>query len=102
MTEKVSCKFLSYGDNEHLFDAVVEVVPRVGEFFIKDVDINDDWKQKFYIVRAVTTTLGNYVYVHLEQQDVDKEREKAEAIDRIMEDLKQKVEKHGIQANSEI
>lgn len=100
----INIELLEYESNKPLGETnKCDVVPRVGEYFILDEDIKEDWKKKFYIVRAVTHTLSGSIIVHIEYHDVDKAKEAQEK----WEELRNKVMKtargvagHGIQEKS--
>lgn len=77
---------MEYGTNVDLGTITIPFIPRVGEFLINDEGIKEDWKSRFYVVRAVTYTAGGHVVIHIERQDVD-------AIKKHEEEIKEKLSK---------
>ena len=68
---------MEYGPNNKLFEENVSAsgVPNVGDYIIADKYCPADWKDKMYIVRAVTRFFSDDVAVHVEKFNVDDEKE---------------------------
>ena len=75
-----SISFREYGNDDHIGNRDMVAVPRVGEFFIWDETITEDWKKKFYIVRAVSYTLGSEIIVLIEKYDLDEAVRRTEEV----------------------
>ena len=85
-------KFLSYGSNEELLSTDLDHIPAIGDFMMLTETIRPNWKDHFYIVRAVTHLLDNSVQIHLEKYNPDEQKD-------ILSKLKEKFnEKYGSEA----
>lgn len=75
---------LEYETNKELGNCKLSAIPRVGEFFIFNKTITANWKKDFYIVRAVTYTIGGDIIVHLQYHDIEEaERKEKELKDKL-------------------
>lgn len=81
-----------YGTNKQLGNVVLADLPRVGEFFILSEEIEEDWEEKFYIVKNITHTLKDgYKSIHIERYDVEEARRKEERLQAVMDKLNKRV-----------
>ena len=68
-------------------------IPAVGEYVIDDDKIRgDEWKDKMYIVRAVTHFHDNMVALHVDKYNPDEENSKWEKISQYVKELKEKLD----------
>lgn len=75
-----------FGTNKQLGQTILADLPRVGEFFILSEGIDENWAEKFYIVKSITHTLQDgYKSIHIERYDVEEARKKEERIQAAME-----------------
>lgn len=90
---KLNIALIEWGGNRKIKDIMMEGhYPTVGEYVIDDVKIADDWKDKMYIVRAVTHFHENLVAVHVEKFNPDAENEKWEKVSTYIKDLKERLD----------
>jgi hypothetical protein len=84
--QTITARLLEYGTDEFLQTTQLPAVPREGEFFILSDKITPDWAKQFYRVRAVTYFINcEYVIIHVEKYDQEKERQKW---DKMINDIK--------------
>lgn len=76
-----------YGTNEIIDGAELEVLPRVGEYFLMTDKIDIDWKDHFYIVRGVTHTKGGEIAIHVEKQNLAEIEQREKRMNEMMKKL---------------
>jgi hypothetical protein len=90
-TNKVQVTLIKYGTNEKIKDIFMEGhIPAEGEFFIDDTEARDDWKDKLYIVRAVTHFHDNFVAIHIEKYDTEEQDKKWKEAVKYWEEMKER------------
>ena len=70
-----------YGTNEIIDGAELEVLPRVGEYFLMTDKIDIDWKDNFYIVR------GGEIAIHVEKQNLVEIEQREKRMNEVMKKL---------------
>ena len=102
ITNKVQVALIRYGTNEKIKDVFMEGhIPAEGDFFIDDVEAGDDWKEKMYVVRAVTHFHDNLVAIHVEKYDVDAQELKWKEAVKHWEEMKERWKIDGSEKSEE-
>ena len=90
-TNNVHVALISYGTNEKIKDVFMNGhIPEVGDFFIDDDHADDDWKDKMYLVKAVTHFHNNFVAVQVDKYDADAENRKWKNAVQYWEEMKER------------
>ena len=101
-TNKVQVALIRYGTNEKIKDVFMAGhIPAVGEYFIDDDQAREDWKDKMYVVRAVTHFHENLVAVHVEKYDTDAEEQKWRNAAQYWEKMKERWKIDGSEKSEE-
>lgn len=86
-------QFLEDGTNKQMGVVDLQVVPRIGEYIIYNDIVTANWKKDFYIVRAISYTLGGEIMAHIQHYDIDAMVEKNNEMERHIKELMQSVSK---------
>ena len=97
---EVNFEIYEDGTNKLLgeFTMKPETCPRVGEFFIMDTVPHVDWKEKMYVVTAVTSFLpkegetSGLKAIHVQKYDYEKAQSTEERLREIMSRLNKGVQ----------
>ena len=93
---KIKATLLEWGTNKVIKAVYFEGhIPAIGDFFIDDSKITDDWKTKMYIVKAVTHFTGDFVALHITKYNVDAEEAKWKEAVKYWEEIKNKMKEDG-------
>ena len=85
-------QIVEFETNKVIKDSVkLSHIPNVGEYVILDNFVEEGWKEKFFIVRAVTHLLSDLVIIHISKFDWDEE----ERLKQMHDKLKEKLNKGG-------
>lgn len=101
-TNNVQVALIRYGTNEKIKDVFMTGhIPAVGDFFIDDDHADNDWKDKMYLVKAVTHFHNNLVAVHVDKYDVDAENRKWKNAVQYWEEMKERWKIDGSEKSEE-
>jgi hypothetical protein len=81
-----------WGSNEQMMDIDLEHVPAMGDYLLLNDKITPNWKNHYYIIRAVTHLLNSDLILHVEKYNPDEVEERASKIRDILE---QRMRKQG-------
>lgn len=100
---KLRVTLIRWGTNEKIKNVIMEGhIPSEGEFFIDDDKVaGEGWKDKMYIVRAVTHFHENLVALHVEKYDVDAENLKWKEAVKHWEEMKERWKIDGSEKSKE-
>ena len=101
-TNNVQVALIRYGTNEKIKDVFMTGhIPAVGDFFIDDDHVDNDWKDKMYLVKAVTHFHNNLVAAHVDKYDVDAENRKWKNAVQHWEEMKERWKVDGSEKSEE-
>jgi len=101
-TNSIQVALIEWGTNKKIKDVFMRGhVPAEGEFFIDDDHAGEDWKDKMYIVRAVTHFHNDLVAVHIEKYDVDEQDRKWKEAVKYWEEMKERWQEDGSKKSEE-
>ena len=90
---RLEVALIDYGTNKKIKSVFMDDhAPAVGDFIIDDEQIvPNEWKDKMYVVRAVTHLHNSLLAVHVEKYNVDEENKKWEQASAYLDKLRGKL-----------
>lgn len=81
-----------WGSNKEMMEIDLSHVPAMGDYLLLHEKITPNWKNHYYIIRAVTHLLSDDLVLHVEKYNPDEAKEKA---DKLRDILEQRCKKAG-------